>query len=74
MLKKAAETNSHILAETVCTLKEVPKLLPTRPHFATIWRWTNHGVRGVKLETYRVGQQLLTSHEAVHRFLEATQR
>ena len=67
------ESNSHILTETVCTLKEVPALLPTRPCFQTVWRWTNRGVKGHKLETYKIGQQLLTSHESVHRFLEAIQ-
>lgn len=66
--------NSRILTETVCTIKDVSKLLPTRPHFATIWRWTSKGLRGHKLETYHIGQQALTSHEAVHRFLEATQK
>ena len=74
MAKAEIKGNSRILTENVCTLKDVPKLLPTRPCFATVWRWSNRGIRGHKLETYRIGQQCLTSHEAVHRFLEATQR
>jgi hypothetical protein len=66
-------TNAHILTETVCTLKDVPKIVPTRPCFATIWRWTQRGVKGVRLETYKIGSRVITSHESVHRFLEAIQ-
>jgi hypothetical protein len=66
-------TNAHILTETICTLKEVPKIVPTRPCFATIWRWTQRGVKGHKLETYKIGSRVITSHESVHRFLEAIQ-
>jgi len=73
--KKQAEnaSNSHILTEDVITLKDVAALLPTRPCFATIWRWSKRGLKGLKLETYRIGQQHLTSKQAVHRFLEKTQ-
>jgi hypothetical protein len=67
------QSNSHILTESVVTLKQVPKHVPTRPHFATVWRWSNRGIRGHKLETYLIGNQRLTSVEAIHRFLEATQ-
>jgi len=66
-------TNAHILTETVCSLGDAAKIVPTSPCFATIWRWTQRGSRGHKLESYRVGGQLITSHEAVNRFLEATQ-
>jgi len=66
-------TNSHILTETICTLKEVPTIVPTRPCFATIWRWTQRGIGGTRLETYKIGSRVITSHQAVHRFLEATQ-
>lgn len=66
-------TNAHILSETVCTLKDVVKIVPTRPCFATVWRWTQRGVRGHRLETYQIGGRVITSQESVHRFLEATQ-
>jgi len=66
-------TNAHILTETVCTIRDVCTRVPTRPCFATVWRWTQKGCRGHKLETYRIGSQLVTSHEALSRFLEATQ-
>jgi hypothetical protein len=66
-------SNAHILTETICTIRDVCKEIPTRPCFATVWRWTQRGVRGHKLETYRIGSQLVTSLEALHRFLEAIQ-
>jgi hypothetical protein len=71
------ESNSRILTETVCTLKDVPALLPTRPCFATVWRWATRGVKRdgktIKLETYKIGRQAVCSQESVHRFLEAIQ-
>jgi hypothetical protein len=68
------QSNAHLLTETVCSLSEVPKLIPNRPNFSTIWRWTRKGIRGEVLETYRIGGRVVTSHQAVHRFLEATQK
>lgn len=38
-------------------------------HLSTLWRWTRHGVRGVRLETMLVGGLLFTSREAIQRFL-----
>lgn len=72
--RSTEKTNSRILTETICHLSDVPKLLPTRVGIATVYRWAKRGVKGQKLETYAVGQKYLTSHEAVHRFLEAIQR
>ena len=66
-------SNAHILTEDVLTLAEAARAIPTRPHFATLWRWTQKGLRGRKLETYRIGSRVVTSAQAVHRFLEATQ-
>lgn len=63
-------------------LKAVPllddtKALPvpylSRPCFATVWRWTNRGVKGHRLETCKIGSRVVTSTQAVHRFLEAIQ-
>lgn len=41
-----------------------------RPHVATLYRWATRGVRGVQLETIRVGGTLCTSLEALQRFCE----
>jgi len=61
--------------EELITLKDICQVLPRRrrgrkPAFSTVWRWSLHGVRGVKLETLRVGGTLCTSREAVQRFFE----
>jgi len=68
-----ATTHAHILCEDVITLHEAAKEIPTRPHFATVWRWVQKGVRGAKLETYMIGNRTVTSKQAIHRFLEASQ-
>ena len=39
-------------------------------NFSTIWRWATRGSRGVQLETARVGSTLVTSVEALHRFID----
>ena len=41
-----------------------------RPHVATLYRWAQRGLRGVRLETIRVGGTLCTSVEAIQRFFE----
>jgi len=64
-----------LAAETVITLSEATEHLPRRragkrPHIATLYRWAQRGVRGVKLETIRVGGTLCTSLEALQQFCE----
>lgn len=61
--------------ETVLSLTDAGKHLPRRragkrPHVATLYRWAQHGVRGVILETIQVGGTLCTSLEALQRFCE----
>lgn len=61
--------------ENVITLKDATNYLPKRrkgkrPHAATMFRWAQKGVRGVTLETIRVGGTLCTSTEALQRFCE----
>lgn len=45
-----------------------------RPSSATVWRWATKGVRGVRLESLRVGGTLYTTQTWVHEFLLASQR
>lgn len=73
-MPKGPVSNASILRERIVTLKDVPSLVPTCPHFATVYRWTVVGIRGHKLETFRIGSRVITSAEAVERFLKATQR
>jgi hypothetical protein len=50
----------------------VPSFRPgKKTHVATIFRWIQHGVRGVKLEAVRLGGRWVTSAEALQRFAEA---
>ena len=42
------------------------------PHRATVQRWALHGIRGVRLETVRIGGSVYTSREALSRFIERT--
>lgn len=61
--------------ETYLTLREIADVLPRvggkKIHLSTLHRWTIHGARGVKLETVRLGSRVLTSREAVGRFVAA---
>ena len=66
-----------IQSETVISLNEAAKhpSLPRRrrgkrPHVSTLYRWSTAGIKGIKLETLRVGATLCTSLEAVQRFAE----
>lgn len=61
--------------ETVFTLTEATKLLPRRrrnkrPSLATLYRWTNEGVRGIRLEFTCVGGTRCTSRQALQRFFD----
>jgi Protein of unknown function (DUF1580) len=66
-----------IRREAVLSLAEAAQLtlLPRRrrgkrPHMATLYRWAQRGLRGVHLETIRVGGTLCTSVEAIQRFCD----
>ena len=65
------EEKLRILTEDVITLREAARLLPKRPHHATLWRWANKGVGGIRLESVKQGRDLLTSKQALNRFLRA---
>lgn len=51
--------------------KVVPKIDGKRISTSTIWRWSQKGIRGIKLETRRVGCRLVTSAAALDRFFAA---
>jgi hypothetical protein len=49
--------------------RRLPRLRAGRPVSpATLWRWASRGLRGVRLETVRVGGTTCTSVEALRRF------
>lgn len=48
--------------------KQLPRVDGKRISIPTLWRWATLGVRGVTLETLRLGGRYLTSLAAVERF------
>lgn len=66
---------SKILTEDVKTLQEARTELfratGRRPDKTTLYRWCLRGVQGTKLEHIRLGDRILTSSQAITRFIEA---
>ena len=61
--------------ETLIPLREAPKHLPSRPngkriHISACYRWIGRGVRGVRLESIKIGGTTYTSKEALQRFAD----
>jgi len=72
-------SNLNLLTEEVITLTEARNFLPEvqglqRPHVCTVWRWTLKGIGGVKLETVKIGSRIVTSKQALTRFISATSK
>jgi len=64
-----------IHSERLLPTKELPGYLQSRGYgkrvtMTTVYRWIGRGCRGVRLEVVRVGGTLLTSLEAVQRWVE----
>ena len=74
----ASSVVSQLMTEDVIPLddarKELQELTGVRMCKATIWRWAMRGCGGTKLETFRVGRALMTSRQAVTRFIHARSR
>lgn len=61
--------------ENLVPLRDVPRCLPPRPsgkrlHISAVYRWTLRGVKGIRLETVKIGGTTYTSREAIQRFSE----
>lgn len=61
--------------ENLIPLRDVPRCLPLRPngkrlHISAVYRWTLRGVKGIRLETVKIGGTTYTSREAIQRFSE----
>ena len=68
--------NVDLLSEELITLRQAAKEWPRPPrqralHYCTLWRYAQRGKGGVCLETCKLGRDLLTSREAIHRFIAA---
>jgi hypothetical protein len=60
--------------ERLVPLRDVAKLFPGQSgrgvSMATLWRWTIHGRKGIRLEAVSVGGRKYTTHAAVKRWLD----
>jgi hypothetical protein len=76
MKVSADEMVRRILSENVLTLDqartELSSIVGKRIDKSTLCRWIHRGVRGTKLEAVRLGgRELLTSSQAINRFIVA---
>ena len=66
----------RILTEQVMSLKEaaeaIEKITSKKPDKSTLYRWCTKGLKGRFLEHERVGGNIITSKEALERFIERT--
>lgn len=67
----------HLANEKLIPLSAVPRIPRMRPgrggkrlHLATVYRWAQHGIRGIRLETIVAGGVRCTSILALQRFFE----
>jgi hypothetical protein len=58
-----------IFKEQIRSYAETSKILPGKPHCATIARWALKGRKGVRLESVVIGSRRFTSVEAIERFV-----
>ncbi len=63
---------SITLFEQLLSFADASRVLQSRPHVSSIWRWSTRGVRGIRLETVQVGGRRFTSREALERFIART--
>lgn len=63
-----------VTTEGLITLSEAAQILPKingkRPSTVTLHRWATAGLRGVKLESSKIGGRRVTSPEALDAFIE----
>lgn len=56
-------------ADEFISISEACKLIPGRPHMATVFRWTLNGVGGVRLESAKVGGRRFVTRAALEDFI-----
>lgn len=63
-----------INTEELISLNDAAMACPTldgkKPHMSTLWRWIAEGAQGQRLEHVRLGRRIVTSREALHRFMQ----
>ncbi|MDM4014695.1 DUF1580 domain-containing protein [Roseiconus lacunae] len=69
------ESVRRVLTEDCLTLSEarseIKQATGRRPDKTTVYRWVNRGVGGTKLEAVRLGGVIITSRQAITRFIDA---
>ncbi|HMO13032.1 MAG TPA: DUF1580 domain-containing protein [Pirellulaceae bacterium] len=60
---------SSILDQELLSIKQAAKLIPSKPHAATLFRWMTKGSRGHKLQSWLVGGQRFTTALAIEEFI-----
>jgi hypothetical protein len=60
---------TDLFSEEYLSLAAASRLLPSRPHLSTVWRWCLRGIRGVKLRTVIVGGRRYTTREYLNDFV-----
>lgn len=61
---------ANLLDEELLPFASAIRSLPGAPHISTGYRFAMRGIRGVVLETVRVGGKRYTSRQALNRFIE----
>jgi Protein of unknown function (DUF1580) len=62
--------NPNLLPETRLSFAQLAH--KERVAIATVWRWDQSGIRGVRLESLKIGGRKFTTAEAFERFIVAT--
>ena len=74
---KKASVIERLATEDLIDLHEAAAMFPVpatrkKPHYCTMLRYCNAGKRGVVLESFRAAGRVVTTKQAVTRFLDAT--
>ena len=65
----------NIKTDELISFAAAAKTLPGKPvDPRTIWRWAKHGVKGVRLESVKVGRHRYTTDGAVVEFIRLINR
>ncbi len=59
-----------LAADDILSMSEAAKLIPTRPSARTLARWSDTGVRGVRLKSVRLAGRRITRRSWVLQFVE----
>lgn len=65
------ETDTETLLLVGNVPKHLRKVLGRQLHVSAVYRWSQAGIRGVRLETTCIGGRLATSTQALARFFHA---